>query len=233
MKKVYLILILIFLNSILFSIEKPVLKTGLNSNGNFSIFDKTNDIYPTLLKDCFYFSFEEIFCKYFSFKHKIDFDYTNYYKYTKNIDDLSGFNLNNYLTLNFNIWKNNSITFYDKISYLKDDKNYLYKNLSIIQYKLNLKYFNFKFYYSNQFLFENKELMHHKFYTGFYWSSSKYNFLKFKSTLSVNLQNYIFIQKEISVLKSFSSSFEIAIDFNKINFEKLFDTNDFDESYIY
>ena len=203
------------------SIEKPVLKSGSHSYVNFNKNDNY-DLYPSSIKDTVYASISEDFNDYFTFKYKTEFDYSNYNKYVSDIDDLNSLAFVNHISFYVNIPECNSFLFYLRPGMKYQYGERYFTDTAVIQYKLKLKYFSFVTYYSNRFMLKEKEFIYHKFNLSFYWSIPSKNFLKFKTSVNVTLQNPLYEMKDFSPLDNIGFSFEMAIDFNKVNFEEVF-----------
>ena len=231
MKKVVLILCL-FLPIFVFGVKKPLLKSGFLSNCDLKLLSNEKFIYPSSLKDAIFISFQEELSDYFSFYHKIEFEYKNSNKFTKDIDDLRNITLRNSIKFDFTINKSNKILFYTTPIFVSNSEN-IFKITNKIEYKLNLLYFNFNAYYSNSFTFKENELLNHKINIIFYFSIPKKTFIKYKTSLSVELQNYIYERKNISPLKDVNFSFEVAFDFNNKSFDEIFNNYKEEQDFNY
>ncbi len=223
------------------SIEKPKIRTGINSNGSYKLTEEDCSLYPTTLSDNLFFSIEEKLSIFFKYRHKIDFYTYDYNKYSSNLENLKSIVLKNSLDLFFIPQKNNEVKLTTNPSlYYKYGEIYL-RLMDKIQYKLDLKYFLFKTYYSHLYTFKDDELFNHNIAFAFYWIPGKYDFIKFKSEINIYLQHYINdfndMQKDVSFIKCVKLNFEIAIDFNKVDFDEVFNKNDeddfFNDEYLY
>lgn len=231
MKKVLIFIILMICYNIS-SINKPFIKFGSRSLGYFFYNLNKNLFYPSSNFDNFYFYLEEKINFYFTFKYRFDFFYIDKNKYTNDINNLIILKANNYLGFNININKNNS--FYILISPMieKEKDQFLFRNKNKFDYLLKVKNFNFKFSYSNSYLLKEKEKLNHNFSMLFYFSFPELDFIKYKLELSCYFQHYIFEDIVISPLNRAIFSFEVAIDFNRIDFEDIFNSNIKDVDYI-
>lgn len=228
--KIILIIFIIFIiNNYSYSIEKPTIKTGINSYGFFGLYND-DQMYPTTLKDDLFTVFQERFSSFFSFRHRTDLFITSYNKYSDNLEDLKSMLLFNTICLNFYPAKKNEITFMTKpMVYYYNSERY-FKLMDKIQYKLNFNNFIFKTSYSHQYSFKINEIFYHNYSAGFYWKIPKKEFIKFKTLITIYFQHYVNDnRKNISPVKSAVFNFEIAIDFNKLSFEELFDKNEDNE----
>jgi len=226
MKKVYWLFFLHLLSaSYGFAIDKPLLKSGFLSSMDIKFLDDNKSIYPQIIKDTVFLSFKEKLNDYFTFYHKIEFEYKRYNKFSKNIDDLRNIYLKNNLKFDFTINKFNKIIFYTTPVYQSNSEN-IFKMSNKLEYRLSLKNFCFQTYYSNSFILKENQTMNHKINFNFYFSFPKKEFIKFKTTLSTTLQNYIYEQKNILPLKSVNLNFEVAFDFNNKSFEDIFSINE-------
>jgi hypothetical protein len=227
----FIFLIISLLNAFtILSIEKPEIKSGFSSNGYFLKEQDYEIFYPGTSYEKLYLLFTEPFCDYFKFTHKIDFYYYNYNKYDEDLSHLRSYIFANQFYLYFYILKFNEIIIQAKpeINYYNGETNILL--YSYIQYKLKVDNFCFKIKYSNKYNSKPDTLLYHNIYLSFYWTHPKYDYIKYKTSVSIYLQNYTTgLYKEISYLKSASFNFEISVDFNKIDFEEIFDKNYYDD----
>jgi hypothetical protein len=220
-----IILVLSLSLSMLNSIDKPLIKTGNSSYENFTLEKTEKSIYPSSIKDSVFISIDEKFHEYFTGKYKIQFDYTSNNKYSKDLENLYSFSMCNNLNLIFTLGVNR-LEFSIKPSLMNLYGDNYFKDYNMISYKLNIKNFMFTANYSNQFSINKNELILHKINFSFYWNFPEKEFLKFKSSVIVNLQNPLSENNTICTLKGFNINFEMAIDFNNINFENLFKDED-------
>lgn len=222
MKKV--IVFFIFVVSFdLFSIEKPIIKFGSKSNNYFCYDAKNSLFYPSSISDNFYFYIFERINYHFSFKYKIEILYKNINKYTTNLDELRTIKLNNYLSFDIKINKNNSISIVTSPILDNYEGEFFFKNINKFSYSFKKDNFTFKTIYSNNYLLKKNEKFNHNGSFLFYFKFPKVDYIKYKCELSFYFEHYIYEYKEISPLKKMNFSFEVAIDFNKIDFETLFD----------
>ncbi|OHD21768.1 MAG: hypothetical protein A2Y34_12405 [Spirochaetes bacterium GWC1_27_15] len=228
MKKIFISIIFLQLN-LIFCVDKPIIKTGLNSTTNLQLVKENNSLYPEKFQDMVYLSFEEKISKYFSFRHKIDFQWSQTNKATKNLSELTSFLLNNSIYLNFAINDKNKINIFTKPIMDIEKNQPSFKATNKIEYRLSLQNFLFSVYYSHNFAIKQNELFNHKLNFSFYWNFTKLEFVKFKTTFNINFQHYIFENKYVFPIKSGNLSFEVAIDFNKTDFNELFDKKEEDE----
>ena len=121
-----------------FGVKKPLLKSGFVSQCDLKLSESEKYIYPSTLKDAMFVSFQEEISDYFLFYHKIEFEYKNYNKFTKNIDDLKNINLRNNIKFDFSIDKSNKIIFYTTPTFISNSEN-IFKLANKIEYKLTLK----------------------------------------------------------------------------------------------
>lgn len=234
--KIILIIYLILISkNFINPIEKPKIKTGISSYEYYKKQKDQETLYPSSISDKLFFSIEEKLTDYFKFGYKIDFSTYDYNKYSSNLENLKAITFNNTLNLLFMSQKNEIKLTTKPMLYYKYGE-IQFKQMNKIQYKLDLKNFSFKTYYSHQYNFKKDELFYHNIACAFYWNLPKHNFIKFKSEISVYLQhyteNYEEKMKEISIIKSTKFNFEIAIDFNKINFYELFDKKNNDDEFF-
>ncbi len=233
--KIILSIIFILSSNIINSTEKPKIKTGISSSGYYKKHDNQETFYPSSLCDKLFFSIEDKLTDFFKFRHKIDLYSYDYNKYSSNIEDLKSIKFNNTLDLLF-ILPNNKIKLTTKPMIYYKYGEIQFKQMNKIQYNLDLKNFSFKTYYSHLYNFKKDELLIHNISCAFYWNFPKHNFIKFKSEVSVYLQHYTEKYEErmknISIIKNTKINFEIAIDFNKINFYDLFDNNNKDDEFF-
>ena len=233
MKKLFLILF-VLIPTLVIAIKKPKIKIGINSYGYFKLLEEPESLYPSTLKDNIFFLIDETFSKFFRLKHRIDLYYSHYNKYNDNLEKLQGLIFNNTLNLYIQPQKNNQIQLCTKpMLYYKYGERYL-KLMNKIQYRLLLKHFLFKTYYSHQYSFKPDELFYHNISLAFYWNFPKKKFMKFKTAITVYLQHYTDDKQKdvISPLKSARLNFEIAIDFNKIKFEDIFDKKENEDDFF-
>lgn len=240
-KNFLITMILILSVNFINPIEKPKIITGINSNGSYGLIEDDNEIYnysiyPSTISDNIFFSIEEKITCFFKYKHKISFYTYDYNKYSSNLENLKSVVFKTTLDLFIIPQKNNEIKLTaNPMIYYKSGEIYL-KLRNKIQYELDLKNFLFKTYYSNLYSFKEDEIFYHNIAFNFCWSPNKYNFIKFKSGINIFLQHYIndFYDKlkETSLLKSVKFNFEIAIDFNKVDFDEVFNKNYEDENFF-
>ena len=176
------------------------------------------------MKDNYYFVFEERFTDFFKVRQRTDYFYTNYNKYSDNIGNLRSLIIHNSVNLIFNLSKQNEVQFLSKPMYYYMYGEKYFKLMNKIQYSLSFSNFTFKVSYGNQYTFRDNELFYHNMSMLFYWSPKKADFIKFKSYLTVYFNHNINeSEKSIFPLKQASINLEIALDFNKINFEDFFE----------
>ena len=234
MKKVSIFFIVIISYNF-FCIDRPLIKLGSKSLGNFYYSRDKDLFYPYEISDNFYFYLQEKFNFYFTLKYKFDFFYIDKNKYSKNLTDLVILKINNYFIFDININKNNS--FYLSVVPIieKDDNEVLFKNRNKLSYSLKFKNFNFKLSYSNNYLLKKNEKFNHNLSFLFYFNFPKVDFIKYKCELVCYFQHYIYKDLFITPFNKAIFSFEVAIDFNKIDFENLFNNKneeaDFNEQY--
>lgn len=228
MKKV--ITILFIFSSILmaYCFNKPVIRLGVISNENIKLLSYSNFIYPSVIKDSVFISFEEKLNKYFNLYHKVEFEYVNYNKFSSNLNVLRNIKISNNIKLDFNINHSNRIVIWCSPIFITHETKY-FKMSNKIEYKLSLRNFRFDTSYSNSFALKDDETMNHKLNWSFYFSMPKINFIKFKTSLTVTLENPINNNTAISPLKSLYFNFELALDFNNDTFEKIFNSKKDDD----
>jgi len=225
MKKVILFFILIICYNI-FSIERPLIKTGYKSYAYFYYDDFL--FYPYSISDNFYFYFQQKFNSHFTLKHKIEVLYVNNNRYTSNLNELDIVKLYNSLIFDITINKHNSLLIITKPILDNQKMEFFFKNQNKITYSLKFENFNFKINYSNNYILKQKEKFNHNISFLFYFNFKKVDFIKYKCELSFDFQHYIYENLTISQLKKANLIFEVAIDFNKMDFSTLFE-NENDE----
>ncbi len=214
---------------LLFSTEKPVLKTGFNTTGNFKSKNSSCDIYPETTYEKLYLSLDEKFSEFFRFYNRTDFYYYDYNKYNDNLSFLRSYMAASQFYLYFYAAKINEILLRMKPEVSYYGGNVVFSLESYIQYKLKIDNFCFKMKYSMQYSDKPGALFYHNFLFSFYWSHPKYDFIKYKTSLSVYFQHYTSGTKQAAFLKSTAFNFEIALDFNKVDYEDLFDKTENDD----
>lgn len=235
--KSYFIIYLLLVCNIINSIDMPKIKTGITSYEYYKLIEpiENESIYPSTIYDKLFFSIEEKLSDYFKYKYRVDFYAYDYNKYSSNLENLKSIAFYNGLDLFF-ILKKNEIKITTKpMLYYKYGEIYL-KLIDKVQYKLDFKNFEFKTYYSNLYTFREDELFYHNLSLAFFWNLPKKDFMKFKSEVSVYLQHYINdfenTGKKVPILKSIKFNFELAIDFNKIEFDEIFNKDDNDDDFF-
>jgi|GEM_PF-5374225 len=230
------ILIVFFMLSIcfnLYNIDKPKLSSGIRGYSYFDEKDKLDFIYPSNLKDNIYLSYEEKFCDYFKFKHRFDFIYSNYNKLNYDLNNLRSYILKNTFYLFFLINKNNSVTLTSKpMFYYQYGENYI-KLMNKLEYNLALKNFRFNIFYSHQYSSKENSLFYHNICFAFYWQFPRFDFIKYKTSFSIYFQHYT-IENDIKItpIKSAVFNFEIVIDFNKLNFDEIFEKKEDEDEFF-
>ena len=232
MKK-FLLLLFLITPLLAIAIKKPKITSGINSYGYFKLLEGSDSLYPSTLKDNIFFSIYEAFCPLFQLRDKIEVFYSNYNKYSDDLENLLGVIFKNTLYLYIKPQKNNQIQIITKpMLYYQYGETY-FKLMNKAQYKFSMKYFTFKTCYSHQFCLKPDELFYHNIFFAFYWNHPKTKFVKFKTSTTVYLQHYIDKNEDIvSPLKSVKFSFEVAIDFNKIDFEDVFDKKEDEDNFF-
>jgi hypothetical protein len=233
-KKYLILLILIILtNHLVPAIEKPRIKYGLFSYGYFDLKEESyRSLYPSSFKDRLFFIFEEKLGDHYTFEHYVDLYFTNNNKYTDNIESLRSFQLDNTIVLTFNVNKFNQFRIYERPSFYYQNGERYIKQINKLQYRFGTKYFVFRCYYSNYINYKFDTPLYHYAYAGLYWSLPKAEHLKFKTSVCATLQHNVKDGSErLSPLRSLRINFEMAVDFNKIDLDELFDRNKSDEVY--
>ncbi len=222
MKKVFIFFTLLVGCYNAICIDKPLIKFGSNSLTYLTYNLDKELFYPSSSSDNFYFYLYEKFNFHFALKYKLDFFYISKNRYSQEISELTILKINNYFVIKININKENS--FYILISPMveKNQDQFLFKNRNKFNYSLKIKNFNFKLTYTNSYLLKEKEKFNHNLSFLFYFNFPKAEFIKYKCELSFYFQHYIYENIIISPLNKALFSFEVAIDFNKITFEDLF-----------
>lgn len=228
MKKV-IIMLFFCIEIILGSIERPVLRSGIKTYNYFKIQLEDETIYPSTIKDNLYISVEEAFSDFFKIMYRFDIKYSNYNKYSLDLHDLNAYEIKNRLKFFFNIRKKSKIQLEIQPTYNYKYGEEYYRQISKILYSLRLKYFRFSTYYSNNFTSKEDDLFYHKIGSSFYWYFKKSDIIKYKASYSIYFQHYIDNEIEISPIKSANLSFEIILDFNKIDIEEIFNKKDDNE----
>jgi hypothetical protein len=213
---------------ILNSMEKPVILTGTSSTANMTS-AKNSDIYPSIIKDSVYTSISEDFSDYFSMKERVDFEYESFNKYSEDPVNLNSCSFKSSTEFFFNFARANQFSLDIKPGFNYQNGEKHFTDSAIVQYRLDLKYFRFVTYYSNRFTLKKNELVYHKINFAFYWNIPEKEYIKFKCAFNVVLQNCIYESKNISPLKSLNFTMEMAIDFNRIDFDEVFDRSEADE----
>ena len=235
-KSIFIIILLITLNPI-YSINKPKIRTGLTSNGFYKLSKSKEEqsLYPSKLYDKLFFSIEEKLSDFLKYRYKVDFYTYDYNKYNSNLENLKSIAFYNTIDLFLIFSKNEIKTSTKPMVYYKYGEIYL-KLMNKLQYKLDLKNFSFKTYYSHLYTFKDNELFYHNISIAFFWSLPEKDFMKFKTEINVYLQHYIEnfqdTTKNISPLKSVKFNFELAVDFNKIKFEEVFKNDENEDNFF-
>ena len=220
-KTIFLILLCIPIP--LLSIPKPIIRTGITSYNYFKYLYENDSIYPSTIRDNLFISAEEKFTKFFKLAHRFDLNYSNYNKYSYDLNDLKAIDISNRIKFIFYITKIHTIIFEIKPTYYNRYGEEYYKQTNKLQYNLRLKYFRMRSYYSNYFSSREDDLFYHNINLSFYWYFPKKDFIKYKVSGSVYFQHYYSNDKKISPLKSARVGFEIVFDFNKMDLEDLYD----------
>jgi len=227
MKKAVIFLSIILCYNI-YSIEKPLIKFGSNSNGYF-YYDSVNTFfYPSSFTDNFYFYLSEKFNYHFSMNYKIEILYTNLNKYSTNLNELRIVKMNNYLQFDININKNNFISILTSPILDNQKGEFFFKNKNRFSYSFKTENFKFNLSYSNSYLLKDMERFYHNASFLFYFKFPKMDYIKYKCQISFDFQHYIYEFREISPLKKINFSFEAAIDFNKIDFDTIFENKNYE-----
>ena len=235
-KNIFILILLLSLN-IIYSIDKPKIRTGITSYGFYKLSElyENDTIYPSTLYDKSFFSIEEKLFDFFKYRYRTDFLTYDYNKYNSNMENLKSIACYNTLDLYLILTKNEIKISTKPMMYYKYGETYL-KLMNKIQYKLDLKNFVFRTYYSHLYTFKDDEIFYHNVSFAFFWNLPKKDFLKFKSEVNIYLQHYTddFKNdlKKISPLKSVKFNFELAIDFNKIDFKEIFNKDESEEDFF-
>jgi len=208
-----------------YCIKKPLLKSGHLFYSEIKSSKDLKSIYLYSTKDIVFLSLREEISDWFYFYHRVEFEYKRTNKYLKEMDDLKNIQLRNDLKFNFNLGRYNRLIFYFSPVFTSNSKN-IFKMSNKVEYRLSLKNFLFQTYYSHNFKFKEGEIFNHRLNFSFYYSIPKREFVKFKTSLNIDLQHYVYETKYIFPLKNINCRFEVAFDFNKKSFTEIFDNKE-------
>ena len=214
---------------ILFSQNKPVFFVGFNSSQGYDD-NALYSFYQESITDSYYLGIKQKIGKNVLFYNKTTFIMNTDQKITSKMADLRVYKLTDYLSLSVNLNEKSSFKFYTLPQFDLGTGKVTFKTNNIIEYKLKLTGFQFRTYYKNNLNMIENEPVKHNIVSCFYWTVKNMEFIKFKSGVSIYIQNNLDSAKYILPVYKSSINFEMAIDFNKLKFDEVFENNeDFDE----
>ncbi|HOF00398.1 MAG TPA: hypothetical protein PK385_10580 [Spirochaetota bacterium] len=222
MKKIF-IFTLMLINLYLNSIGKPLILTGIKS---YSAFKMSNALlYPNSSNDALFFKIKESFNKYLSLNYSFDFIFSDNIKLTDDLRKLSTFNFNNGIGMTLNI-KRYKLLCSSKFNLNLNANKLVFQNLNLISFSYSITNFKLKISYYNNYKATLYDVFNHKISFNFNWNFKKYNFLKFNTATDVYLQHKVDGSFNLSPLKKVKINIAIALDFDKIPFERVFSSDD-------
>jgi len=222
MKRLFIITIL-SISVFLSSIDKPLIITGIKSYSNFKI--SQDLLYPNSSNDAIYFKINETFNRYLSLNYGFDFIFSDNIKLTDDLRKLASFNFNNSVGMTLNI-KNYKFLFSSKFNLNLNATKLVFQNLNLISFAYSVTNFKLKISYYNNYKATLTDVFNHKISFNCNWNFKKYTFLKFNTTTDVYLQHKLDGSFDLSPLKKVKINIAIALDFDKIPFERIFSSDD-------
>ena len=228
MKKVIIILITTFTTAAIFAAELPLMSFGMKTY-SAGANDTFGDFYFDGSYNNAFAAVNQKIGKHLSLKGETDFVYKSSIAKTNQLTDLRNYIISNKLSFTFSNKYIRLTTAVKPIAATAKSEFY-YKQLNYFSIKaITCKYLTIETIYQNQFMLRDGETMTHKIRCNFSWYFEKAKFIHFRGGMTFYLQHSIYETKNIPVLKKATVDLYCAIDFNKVNFEKIF--NEIDEKF--
>lgn len=228
MVRINLIYFLLICSFNIFSLQKPIIKMGVDS---YNLFNQFADMvfYPEIVSDTLYIEIKEKFSSVLTVTNTFGSNLRTYNKLLEEIERLRRIKLFNALKFDLKFNQNRFLI-------ISVPSFYYYSSLNKINfynkigYSFNTNIFKIVLAYSNYlYLLNQKQHIYHtiSFYT--YWSTTTKE-VKFRTGFCTLFHHYFNKNENENFfpIRKINFMFEVVLDFNKLEFREIFDTIDQD-----